>query len=91
MSHFEDDEDTTSWLTSIDMLEMKPEWLRGFEIGVVYILMAHRTPVIAGNYCNLNQEQLFLMASQFGYKADWQPEHEGYTPMVFILKDDESD
>ena len=66
MSHKED-------TSSVDFLTSDPAWRRGFEAGVVYMLMSEQHPRIYGVYSGLNSEQLFLLAHQFGYLFEWKP------------------
>ena len=57
---------------SIDILSDSAAWSSGFEAGIVYTLMSQGVDKIAGSYSARNSEQLFLMASQLGYRFDWK-------------------
>jgi len=63
------------------------EWQNGFEAGMVYALMLSRCPYMTGLYHSINEEDLFLFASQMGYETSWKLMKHGLTAIEFTLRD----
>ena len=69
----------------IELLSKDPDVLRGFEMGIVYMLMRQRCPKILGTYYSQSDESLFLMAAQYGYLVEWKHIDPEKVAMAFTL------
>lgn len=56
----------------LPVLNHSDVWWQGFEVGVLYLLMAQQPVMIQGQCANENQEQVFALASRFGYDVEWE-------------------
>jgi len=85
MPGFEDPMDSSAFISR------DPAWARGVEVGMVYALMALECPRIEAMYHTLNSEQLFVLASRFGYEYDWSRAGKNHIHICFtrIMTDKE--
>lgn len=65
------------------ILDKDRKWQEGFEVGIVFLLMLQRCPELQGTYASINEEQLFLFASQLEYDVEWKKRSNGKTWMRF--------
>jgi hypothetical protein len=70
--------------TASSLLPHSREWDEGFEVGLVYALMAMDCVVIEGKYYNVNDEQLHVMAQQMGYDVEWSRVDDTRVQMRFV-------
>lgn len=63
-------------------------WMKGFEVGMAFLLMVQHCPHFKGVYHSTNDEQLLLFAHRFGYDVDWKPMKDGMTSMEFVFARD---
>lgn len=76
----------------VDALELvmpfltdNPDWCYGFECGTLYMRMKAQEPLIEGPFHRANDEQIFLMASTFGYAYDWHKLNDTWIHVTFAM------
>ena len=59
----------------IESVNHTREWLDGFEVGILYVLMSEQLPYISGKCARNNEETIFALANRCGYTWNWSPLH----------------
>lgn len=75
----------------IDATKHTREWLDGFEVGILYVLMGERVPHIAGVCARNNEEIIFALAGKCGYTWEWNPRKGNEQSDVCFTQAHESD
>jgi len=71
--------------TEMPYLTSNPQWIRGFNTGIIFTLMSQHFPVIGGLVNRLDEETIFMMAQRMGYQFTWHPVDETWTKAEFEL------
>ena len=68
----------------VPFLTDTPDFVKGFEVGIVYMAMRHGEAAIGGLYHADNEEQLLLMAHRLGYAVTRERHADGWIKMEFV-------